>query len=352
MNPGRIISVAALAALSVIASMTASAQSTPPQARAKTAAAVKETKTYVPPRTADGQPDLQGVWDSASLTPLERPKELGTKGFYTPEEFAAYEAFRAKDMNRDRRDGGNAADNARAYNEGWYDRGAHLGRNMRTSRVIDPPDGRFPSLTPEAQKRFDAVKARLDVHPADGPEDRPLFERCLTYSQNGPPLIPGNYNNLYQIVQTPTSVTIFSEMAHQTRTVPLDDHAKLPANVTQWMGDSHGHFEGNTLVIETTNVPYNEMSHFGTQYDYGISDENLKVVERFTRTASDLLIYQATVTDPTVYSKPWTIEIPMNKAEGSIFEYACHEGNYGMAGILSGERMREKKAAEQSGGNR
>jgi hypothetical protein len=141
-------------------------------------------------------------------------------------------------------------------------------------------------------------------------------------------------------------------MAHQTRTVPLDDHAKLPSNVTQWMGDSHGHWEGNTLVVETTNFRFNDMSHFGTQYDYGMSDENLKVVERFTRTAADLLIYQATVTDPTVYTKPWTIETPMNKAEGAIFEYACHEGNYGMAGILSGERAREKKAAEQSGGNR
>ena len=350
MNQGRIISLAAIAMAAL--SAPASAQSTPPQARTKTATAVKETKTYVPPRTADGQPDLQGIWDSASLTPLERPKELGTKGVYTPEEFAAYEAFRAKDMNRDRRDGGNAADNARAYNEGWYDRGAHLGRNMRTSRVMDPPDGRFPPFTPEAQKRFDAVKARLAVNPADGPEDRPLFERCIIYSQSGPPLIPGNYNNLYEISQTPTAVTLFSEMAHQTRTIPLGDYAKLPPNVTQWMGDSHGHWEGNTLVVETTNFRFNEMSHFGTQYDYGMSDENLKVVERFTRTASDLLIYQATVTDPTVYSKPWTIEIPMNKAEGSIFEYACHEGNYGMAGILSGERMREKKAAEQSGGNR
>ena len=216
--------------------------------------------------------------------------------------------------------------------------------------MIDPPDGRFPPLTPAAQKHFDEVKAYLAAHPADGPESRPLFDRCLTFSQSGPPLIPGNYNNLYEIVQTPGYVTIFSEMAHQTRTIPLDDHERLPGGVTQWMGDSRGHWEGNTLVIETTNVRFNDMSHFGTQYDYGASDQNLNITERFTRPASDLLIYQATVNDPTVYTKPWTIEIPMSQAQGPIFEYACHEGNYGLAGILAGERAREKKAAEGNGG--
>jgi len=341
----RLLVIAATAG--VLASALA-AQSAPPQARAKTAAAVKETNTWTPARTPDGHPDLQGIWDSASITPLERPKELGLKAFYTKEEAAAYEAQRMKDLNRDRRDGGNAVDAARAYNDSWFDRGAHLGRNLRTSRVIDPPDGRFPPLTPEAQMRFDAVKAYLAQHPADGPESRPLFDRCLLFSQSGPPLIPGNYNNLYELVQTPGYVTIFSEMAHQTRTVPLDDHERLPGSVTQWMGDSRGHWEGNTLVVETTNVRFNDMSHFGTQYDYGASDQNLKVTERFTRTAPDLLIYQATVNDPTVYTKPWTIEIPMSKTEGPIFEYACHEGNYGLAGILAGERAREKKAA---GGN-
>ena len=267
------------------------------------AAAAKSTVNYVPPRTPDGQPDLQGIWDSASMTPLERPKGLGTKAFYTSEEAAGYQQARTKEANRDRRDGGAKADVARAYNEGWFDRGEHLGRNLRTSRVIDPPDGRFPPFTPEAQKHFDEVKAYLAEHPADGPEGRSLFDRCLMFSQNGPPLVPGNYNNLYEIVQTPGSVTIFSEMAHQARTVPLDTHERLPQNVTQWMGDSWGHWEGNTLVIETTNVRYNDFSHFGTQYDYGMTDRNLKVTERFTRTAQDLLIYQATVNDPTVYSK-------------------------------------------------
>jgi len=326
------------------------AQSATPLVRSQTAAAVKESTKWTLGRTPDGQPDLQGIWDSASITPLERPKDLGTKAFYTKEEAAAYEATRNKDLNRDRRDGGSAADAARAYNDGWFDRGSHLGRNLRTSRVIDPPDGRFPPFTPEAQKHFDEVKSYLAKYPADGPEGRNLFDRCIMFSQNGPPLIPGNYNNLYQIVETPGSVTIFSEMAHQTRTVPLDTHEELPNTVQQWMGDSHGHWEGNTLVIETTNVRYNDFSHFGTQYDYGMTDRNLKIVERFSRPAADLLIYQATVTDPTVYTKPWTIEIPMSKTDGPIFEYACHEGNYGLAGILAGERAKEKKLVEQSGG--
>ena len=203
-------------------------------------AAASNTKNWTPARTPDGQPDLQGIWDAASLTPLERPKELGTKAFYTPEEAAAYEKARTTENNRDRRDGGAKADVARAYNDGWFDRGSRLGRNLRTSRVIDPPDGRFPPFTPEAQKHFDEVKAYLAKNPADGPESRPLFDRCIMFSQNGPPIIPGNYNNLYEIVQTPTSVTIFSEMAHQARTVPLDTHERLPQNVTQWMGDSWG----------------------------------------------------------------------------------------------------------------
>jgi hypothetical protein len=338
-----LLTLTAICTLSATAAaQTPQANSTGPQALAKTAAAVKN---WTPVRTPDGQPDLQGVWDTASLTPLERPKELGMKAFYTPEEAAAFEKSRKVEINRDRRDGGAQADVARAYNEGWFDRGSKLGRNLRTSRVIDPPDGRFPAFTPEAQKHYNAVHAYLDANPADGPESRPLFERCLVFSQTGPPLIPGNYNNLYQIVQTPGSVTIFSEMNHQARTVPLGEHARLPQNVSQWMGDSQGHWEGRTLVVETTNVRFNDTSHFGTQYD-GMSDQNLKVVERFTRTAPDLLIYQATVTDPTVYTRPWRIEIPMDKTESPIFEYACHEGNYGIVGILAGERAREKKAAE------
>lgn len=314
------------------------------QTAAKPATAGKAStgRAYVAPRTPDGQPDLQGIWDTATLTPLERPAALGTKAYYTKEEADAYEAGRSKEMNRDRRDGTAQNDLDRAYNDGWFDRGAHLGRTLRTSRIVDPPDGRFPALTREAKKKYDEFHAWFKEHPADNPEDRPLFDRCLFFSQSGPPLVPGNYNNNYQIIQTPGMVTIYSEMGHQARNIPLSNiAAKLPAGVAQWMGDSRGHWEGETLVVESSNFRFNSQSHFGTQYD-GMTDENLRVVERFTRTAPDLIVYQATVTDPTVYSKPWTIELPMSKTNSPIYEYACHEGNYGMSGILSGERARDK----------
>lgn len=310
---------------------------------AKTALA----KGYVAPRTPDGQPDLQGIWDTASITPLERPKDLGMKAFYTDQELKDYEKKRMGDLDRDRRDGGATADLGRAYNDGWFDRGTHIGRNKRTSRVIDPPDGRFPPFTPEAQKKYDDFHKWFAANPGNAAEDRELFDRCLFFSQSGPPMVPGNYNNLYQIIQTPGQVTIYSEMAHQTRTVPITKRAMLPKDVTQWMGDSVGHWEGETLVIESSNIRYNEHSHFGTQYD-GMTDENLRVTERFTRTAPDMITYQATVVDPTVYTKPWTIELPMEKATGPIFEYACHEGNYGLSGILSGERAKEKEAAAKA----
>lgn len=304
-------------------------------------------KVWTLPRTPDGQPDLEGIWDSGSLTPLERPKELGNKAFYSEQEVAAFEKDREKELNRDRRDGPAAADAARAYNEGWFDRGNHLASNHRTSRVIDPPDGRIPPFTPAAQKKYDEFHAWFAAHPADGPEGRPLFDRCLVFSQSGPPMIPGNYNNNYQIVQTKDTVAILSEMPHQARMIPVTQRPRLPQGVVQWMGDSLGHWEGDTLVIETTNFRFNDFSHFGTQYD-GMSDENLRVTERFTRTGPTTIIYQATVVDPTVYTKPWTIETPMEKIAGPIFEYACHEGNYGLADILSGARAQEKKAAEQS----
>ena len=203
------------------------------------------------------------------------------------------------------------------------------------------------STQASAQKKYDDFHKWFAANPGNAAEDRELFDRCLFFSQSGPPLVPGNYNNLYQIIQTPGQVTIYSEMAHQTRTVPITKRAMLPKDVTQWMGDSVGHWEGETLVIESSNIRYNEHSHFGTQYD-GMTDENLRVTERFTRTAPDMITYQATVVDPTVYTKPWTIELPMEKATGPIFEYACHEGNYGLSGILSGERAKEKEAAAKA----
>ncbi len=308
-------------------------------------------KKWITPRTPDGQPDLTGVWDAASLTPLERPIELGNKEFYTKEEIAAYEKKRSGDLNRDRRDGGAEADLGRAYNDGWFDRGAHLGSNNRTSRLIDPPDGRFPAMTPAAAQKYKQVHAWLVSHASDSAETRTLYDRCLVFSQSGPPFIPGNYNNFYQVVQSPGVVGIVSEMGHQARTMAVAKDARsarahLPPDIRQWEGDSVAYWEGDTLVVDTTNFRASDQSRFGVQYD-GMTDENLHVVERFKRTGPTTLTYRATVMDPSVYTKPWTIEIPMEKANAPVFEYACHEGNYGLVDILAGARAEEKRATSR-----
>lgn len=284
------------------------------------------------------------------MTPLERPVELGNKAFYTPEEMAAYEKQRSHDLDRDRRDGSAEADLARAYNDGWFDRGAHLGSNGRTSRIVDPPNGRFPAMTPEAAAKYKEMHAWLADHASDGPETRTLYDRCLVFSQSGPPFLPGNYNNFYQIVQAPGEVAILSEMGHQLRTIPLTagtaNQPHLPSGVKQWEGNSVGHWEGTALVVETTNFRANGQSRFGVQYD-GMTDENLRVIERFTRTGPNTLIYRATVIDPTVYTQPWTVELPMGKTDSLVYEYACNEGNYGLAGILSGARFQEDTPAKK-----
>jgi hypothetical protein len=306
-------------------------------------------KKWTAPRTPNGQPDLEGVWDAASMTPLERPVELGNKEFYTPEEAAAYERKRAQDLNRDRRDGSAETDLGRAYNEAWFDRGAHLASDHRTSRVIDPPNGRFPAMTPAAAKKFAGTHAWLAQHANDGPETRALPDRCLVFSQSGPPFLPGNYNNYYQIVQSADSIAILSEMAHQARVIPLTGgkaQPRLPQNVRQWEGDSAARWDGDTLVIETSNFRVSDQSRFGVQYD-GMSDENLQVTERLTRTGPHTITYRATVVDPTVYTRPWTIEFPLERTDSPVLEYACHEGNYAMSGILGGARAEERATAQQ-----
>jgi len=313
-------------------------------AQAPVAQAVHK-KAWTPPRTADGHPVLEGTWNSASLTPLQRPAKLGAQEFYTEAEAAAYEKERVDEANRDRRDGPAEVDVNRSYNELFFDRGTKLARNRRTSLIVDPPDGRIPPMTPKALARFKADQAYFAAHPADGPEDRPLPDRCLMFSQSGPPMIPGNYNNNYQIVQTRDFITIVAEMGNQVRVIPLDGHPPLPSAVHQWTGDSRGHWEGDTLVIETSNFRFNEQSRFGVQYPNGLSDQNLRITERFTRSGPDTITYRATVDDPTVYTRPWTFEVSMERAEGPLYEYACHEGNYGLAGVLAGARAEEKAAA-------
>jgi len=320
--------------LAALAPLTAVAQAPAPAAKRSTV-----------PRAADGHPDLQGIWTNATITPFERPAALAGKEFLTPEEAAAFEkqvarAGEAADRPESRRQG-----DPGSYNQAWMDRGTHVVKTRRTSMVVDPPDGRIPPLTPEAKAIYDKFHAGMNDSPADNPEDRLLTERCILFGGAGPPMLPEPYNNNYEIVQTPDSVLILAELNHETRIIPVDGRPHLPQNIRQWTGDSRGHWEGDTLVVESSNFKFNQRSRFGVAYMNGMSDQNLRVTERFTRTDPDTIMYRATVSDPTVYTKPWTVELSMAKRTDSLFEYACHEGNYGMLGILGGARAAEKAAA-------
>lgn len=299
------------------------------------------------PRTPDGHPDLQGIWTNATVTPLQRPTQLGTKQFFTADEAAAFEKQRVEQSNTDRIEGERGASDLarRAYNNVWMDRGTHVTTTKRTSLIMDPEDGRVPPLTPEAKKKYDAERAELALHPSDGPEDRLLTERCILFGAAGPPMLPEPYNNNYEIVQGPGFVAIAVEMNHETRIIRMDGSPHLPPQIRQWTGDSRGHWEGKTLVVDTTNFKFNNQSRFGVGYLDGMTDGNLHVVERFRRADANTILYQATVEDPTVYTKPWTVEISMAKRTDRIFEYACHEGNYAMADMLAGARAEEKKAS-------
>jgi hypothetical protein len=297
-------------------------------------------KTWTPPRTPDGDPDLQGTWSTATLTPLERPADLAGKPFFTEQEAAEYEKQFLQQANRDRRDGGADTDVSRAYNEFWFSRGSHLVATRRTSLIVDPPDGKIPPLTAEAQKRQAERAAQTAAHAFDGPEYRPLAERCILWPTAGPPMLPGGYNNNYQIVQAPGYVTILVEMIHDVRIIPTDGRPHLPPGVRQWMGDSRGRWEGNTLVVDTTNFTGNT--------NFRGASKDLHLIERFTRVGPETILYEFTVDDPAAFTKPWKAEIPMQKTQEPILEYACNEGNYAMTGVLGGARAEEKKAAEKA----
>jgi len=289
-------------------------------------------------RTPWGDPDLEGIWTNATLTPLERPRELAAKEFFTTEEAAAFEKQRIDQTNADRP---LRAGEVGAYNDLFFERGKAV-KTRRTSLVIDPRDGRIPALTAAAQQKVDARREYEAAHPADRPDDRWLTERCILFGATVP-MLPEPYNNNYRIMQAPGYVIIQVEMNHDTRVVPLDGRPHVSSQVQQWTGDSRGRWEGTTLVVETTNLKFNDKSRFGVTYLNGLSDEHLRVVERFTRTDATTLMYQATIEDSTVFIKPWTIELAMNRTDGSLFEVACHEGNYGMSNILSGHRAEERK---------
>jgi hypothetical protein len=300
----------------------------------------QRSKTWTPPRNSFGQPDLQGVWTNATITPMERPKDLGDKAFFTPEEAVKYERETNQRNDADNRETNAEADVNHAYNQFWWDRGTRVVSGLRTSLIMDPPDGRIPALTPAAQKRMTDQIAYAREHSTDGPENRLLQERCLNWPTAGPPMLPSFYNNEYQIVQTSDSVAIVIEMIHDVRIIPiaqgpLDDRPHLPRGIRQWMGDSRGRWEGDTLVVDTTN--FTDKSRFRG------SDENLHLTERLRRVNPDTILYEFTVDDPTAFARSWTAQIPMTKTKGPVFEYACHEGNYAMVDILAGARAAEKQ---------
>ncbi len=307
-------------------------------------------KRWTPTRTVDGQPDLQGVWEFSTITPLERPRSLGDKQVFTDQEAAAFEREENRRLNRDLIDPAKGgviypAGGVVPYNEFWYDRGTQVIGSRRTSLVVDPADGRLPALTPEAQKKADARTAadrddQLGRGPADSWEDRTVAERCILGFNAGPPMTPGAYNNNVQLLQTAGYVVILTEMVHDARIVPLDNRPHLPSHLRQWRGDSRGRWEGQTLVIDTTNF-YRETSLTD-------STANVHLVERFTRQSADTLLYEFTVEDPTTWTRPWTAQIPMRSSREQLYEYACHEGNSGMIGILAGARAAEKGAATAS----
>jgi hypothetical protein len=316
-----------------LASVTSPAQNPKPPA-----------KGWNPPRLADGHPDLQAIWTYATLTPVERPRELSDKAFFTEKEAAEFEKRaqqnRNVDDNRETKPTARGLVNgtvetedlASAYNEFWWDRGTKVVATRRTSIVIDPPDGRIPPLTSQAQRRMAALD-EANQRLAEGPEDRPLSERCILRPNSGPPMMPTGYNNNVQVIQTPGYVVIYNEQIHDARIVPMDGRPHLPKGVSQWMGDSRGHWEGDTLVIDTTN--------FSSKVTFRGSGENMHLVERFTRTDPETLLYEFTVNDPQSFTKSWTGQIPMNRTREAMYEYACHEGNYSMFTTLNGARALE-----------
>ncbi|MAX08005.1 hypothetical protein OAL54_10385 [Gammaproteobacteria bacterium] len=296
------------------------------------APAVLFAQTAEIPRLENGLPDMQGTWDFRTITPFQRPEALGNKSVLTAEEASIFEA-----EERERRDRDNFTDTTTTgdYNQFWYDRGEEILGDRRTSLVTSPANGRIPALTEVAQQRISERRAAARL--AEGIEVRPLAERCIMGFNSGPPMIPSAYNNNLQIVQTDGYFMMHNEMIHNIRPVRLNDavHMDVPR---KWEGDSVGHWEGDTLVIETRN--------FARDTAFGNSSANMQLTEKFWMIDADTLNYEFTIEDPTTWTEPWTVMFPMVRAELPIYEYACHEGNYSMAGILGGWRTLESLGQE------
>jgi hypothetical protein len=328
----------AVVALSAHVTVSVSAQASRPAVKTTTSARAVA-------RTAWGAPDLQGVWDFRTVTPLERPKDLAGKSVLSDVEAAEFE--RQQNI-RNNRDTNVPAGNVGDYNEFWYDRGKQIAGAKRTSLIIDPPDGRVPALTPEAQKQKDALaQARRGVEmdvPTPGGWVHDLGPgglrvRCLMGFNAGPPMTPSAYNNNVQIFQTPTHVVLLNEMIHDTRVIPLD--GRPHGTIRQWAGDSRGRWDGNTLVVDTIN--FKEPTLMTT----GVTSVTMHLVERFTRADADTLLYEFTIEDSKTWTKPWTAQVYMMKNSEPMYEYACHEGNYGLYNILSGALKRDDAAGKK-----
>ena len=299
------------------------------------------TTTWTPTRTPDGQPDLQGVWTNATLTPFERPAQLAGKAAITAKEAAEFERQAAES----RVDRPPQAGDPGSYNQSWSDGGTTWLSTRQTALVVDPPNGRVPvKPAAEAARRYDLA------HVADSWEYQSTWERCIARGVPGG-MFPAGYNNAYQIVQTPGYVVILSEMIHEVRAIPTDGRPHLPPNVRLWSGDSVGHWEGTTLVVDTTN--FNGQGDIATSAATGRikgihESQALHVVERFQRVDADTLSYEVTITDPETYSAPWKVAMPLTRNPSyPIYEYACHEGNQAMVNVLSGGRA--KDSAEAAG---
>jgi hypothetical protein len=292
-----------------------------------TVTATAQSKKAIP-RTPDGRPDLQGTWDFAQLTPLERPSEFANKDSVSDEEAEEFAQRRIETSNKDRRDGGAAADVERAYNDFWWDFGTRIAK--QPSLVVDPPDGRIPPLTTEARER-NANRRTL----YDNPEERPFAERCILGFNSGPPMVPSAYNNNMQLVQTPRHIVILNEMIHSARIVDMSGRPHMPPSMRFLTGDSIGHWENDTLVVDTTN--------FSKERAFRGASSNMHLVEKFTRVDGDTLRYEFTVDDPATWTRSWTASVPMTRSTELMFEYACHEANYALEGVLKGARFQEKQ---------
>jgi len=316
-----------------------------------TAVAISAAQKTTIPRTNDGHPDLQGTWSYATLTTLERPAEFKDKPFLTAAEAAAFEQKTLKIQDRDRRDvdtsTGRGSDGRtdvdRAYNQGWWEYGSKIVGTRRTSLVIDPPDGMIPALTPDGARRSldkrglwmangqyegGAAGASFDSY-----ADRPMQERCLGWTVAGPPMIPGAYNNNVGIVQTSDHVVILNEMVHDHRVIPLDARPRPGAAIRLWMGSSQARWDGDTLIVSTTN--------FRPMVFRSASDK-FTLTEKFTLMDAGTLLYEFTVNDPLTWVRPWTVQFPMTRISEPIYEYACHEGNYSLRNILAAARKLER----------